>query len=218
MVMYTTLETVKNEMGIDPSDTSNDNKLERKIKVYSDLFDQMTGRSFSYAESFTEMVAQPSGRRKLILPQTPVHSIKKIELEGSEIDADSYFLEDGSVGHISKTTGTWVGTDAGAANIQRRPKVQPIARYVVTYEKGYVTSKQAEDDGSLERTLPYDIEDAVISAVVSGFQQSGVDSSVSSISVGDASTSWDTGDNGMGRQVPEYFTSVAKRYSKITVL
>lgn len=215
-VMYTTVDAVKSEMGIE--DDAHDALIRRKIRSYSHMFDTIIGRCLAYDDAFTEYVAQPAGRRRLVVSSTPVHDVTEINFEGDVVDVSDYFIEDKDTGFIAKKYGTWGDTAASPANIRRRPRQQPLARYTVTYEKGYITPQQDLDDPQLERDLPYDVEDAILAAVVSGVNQAGVDSAVASLSVGDGSTTFVAQNDATPRQVPALFTEVAHRYKRVSVL
>ena len=215
--MLTTLDTVKEELD---ADDSSDLSIKRKIRVYSDLFRSVADRNFSFESSKTIRVRQPAGRRFLRVHETPLHEVESVRLHSKqgvkEFDADEYFIDDPSTGLIARYHGTWQATSASQGNIRRKPTSQPISTYEIVADVGYVTPKQAQDE-QLTRDLPYDIEEAIVLAVVSGITQQGVDSAITQISVGDGSTTLDSaGDT--PRQVPQFFMDVAKKYKTVEVL
>ena len=213
--MLTTVTAVRDEMGGDFDIP--DSALKRKIRVYSDLFQRICDRDLVFGTDVAK-VALPSRRKRLSVPNTPVTEVLEIRYRDEVIPEDKWTLEDASCGFIKRVDQrNWASTAFASDNVTRSPQKQPLHLYEVEYEGGYVTPQQAME--GMDRTLPYDIEDAVIAAVVAGVSQQGIDSGIAQISVGDASTRWSSEVfSGMGRQVPTYFEEVADRYKRVTIL
>lgn len=83
-------------------------------------------------------------------------------------------------------------------------------------DTGFITPKQ-EADGMGERTLAYDIEDAVVSAIETEYFKRSRDPNIKSIKVGEGTTTWATGEEGSG-QGSTAFKSAVKRYRKVTFI
>jgi len=180
----TDLETVKDELGIAHSD--DDSSLERYIRQASSIFRSVTGQNWNYEEGFTESVPGFHTKRLLVHKHLPVESIDKIELDlgthDMTITAGEYELEDGEAGFIRNISGGWQLTEGYYDEIEPNYNSEYQQLYKVTYTGGYVTPVQASNTGG-DRTLPYDIEDAIIDLVTTKYRQKGRDSNVSSESI-----------------------------------
>lgn len=214
---YTRLNTIKGVMGLN-GDDSLDGYITRQILVYSQLFDKKAGRSFYFEEEKEEKIGVGSNTRRLILENTPVEKIHEIKYKDEVIDEEKYFLEDKKAGFVAKKDSYWRKTSTSpAGTIRRKPPQDPEEIYTVKYSGGYITPSQAKTDPQATRTLPYDIEEAVIQGVVAGVTQKGVDAAVDSITVGDGRTSFEGGDGDNPRNVPQFFIEIANSYKKIGV-
>lgn len=133
--------------------------------------------ALEYTAAYSEKVRAPRGT-ELLLGRTPIiGAITSItDEDGEVIDADSYSVENADSGIIFREDG-W-----GC----------PGQLLTVVYTGGWVTPAQAASTGwgGPARSLPADIEAAVIDAVVSRYRGMGVDSRIASETVGDASVTY----------------------------
>jgi hypothetical protein len=187
----TTLATVKDELGI--SDTSQDDRLGRLINVVSDAIEHYCGRLFQKT-SRIEPVA-PSGTLRLVLTHAPLTSITSIvDTDDSTVDATTYSIEDAAAGIVLGDS-AWPAADL-AIGIAQDPVPGTGKKLTVTYVGGYVLP----NDGGT-RTLPYDLEDACVRAVVTRYRMRGRDGTVASEAMGDASVSYFGTNTAIGRGV-----------------
>lgn len=179
--------TVAAELGVSASDE----RLPRYIAVASDAARQYLNRDpLHYEAGIVETVAG-FGTARLVLQRLPVLSIASIEFDGQAISADAYEIEDGGAGLVFRRVGwPWTTTDAGG--IVGGPLPGYERRLLeVTYTGGWVTPGQTGT-----RTLPYDIEEAVIQTVVGMYRSRGRDREIASESLGAASVTYARGGEG----------------------
>lgn len=184
----TTVATCALELGltVDATVTAD---LERRIGVASGLIEKYCGRKFGKWEG-TERVAG-HGRQFLVLPRYPILSVTLVEYDGVEVPTTEYELleMDAELGHLRHATSTWQWTAlcrAGASYSPQPGTERPL--YAVTYSAGYVLPK--DDSPETPRTLPFEVEDACIRAVVASRRSKGRDVAVLSESIQSASTSY----------------------------
>lgn len=200
----TTLQHVADELGITVGDDdTTDRLLKRYIKQASQRFAKATGRQFYNKSDHEERVRGFDDPIIHVKDHLPIEEVTKIEYDDGqtkvEIPESHWIVQDKGQGAIRRVAGTWTFSGETYIGSREYPMVgteKPLI--VVTYSGGYVSPQQAEDDGSLERDLPYDIEDAVIGQVVQRYRQKDLDPTVSSETIGDASVSYNTG--GAGEQ------------------
>lgn len=173
----TTLAVVKDELGI--SDTSSDDYLERAIERASASIATLTARTLHYSAAAVDDVP---GYGSLILsvPRYPLVSITSIaevgDVSNTTLDATAYAIESAAAGLIRAINGNaWGNTGSATGTIPRAIYGSEQRRYRVTYAGGYITPHQVDNDGSLTRTLPYDLEDLCVQAVVAAYRAKGVD-------------------------------------------
>lgn len=156
----TTVSALETELGITPD--SETTRLERLISVASKRVVGALGRSQIHHEVDREEFVKSFGSFVLRLELTPIVSVDSVEysIDGGTtrqlIDANGYTIGVGhSYGQLERLGGTWRST-----GIKSLPGVErPF--YIVTYTGGWITPQQ-EVDGVGARTLPHDIEDAVL--------------------------------------------------------
>lgn len=155
----TTLDTIKSELSI--QDTTKDDRLIRLINSASDYFISKIGRELRYQE-ITEHLKGTSSQY-FILDNYPIDTVSSILLNGNEVDSNSWELEirDKKIGHIYNDSG-WHDV-VSAYGLIGDYKVSHRV-YDITYSFGYVLPKDESDE--TPRTLPYDIEDCIISMVL----------------------------------------------------
>lgn len=210
----TTVEAVKATAGIDSGDQ--DFFIARKINVYSQLFAESTDRKWEYTESTVEKVAQPRGSQRLqVNNYLPIDEVIEIKLGDETIDPDTYAIESSESGFIRRIDTTWNTTETWRYNDINPMPFENLYLYEVTYSGGYITPKQSID-GLGDRNLPYDVEDAVIHAVVTDINQRGVDPNIVSVKVGDGTTKFQS--SGNGTRISPVFQACVKRYKQVSVL
>lgn len=155
----TTLEQVKNDLGIASDVTSDDAYLAQLINSVSQTIETYCRTRFGLQE-YHEM-KQGRGSTKLILDNYPIHKVNQVIIneEVVNIDGIKTIPDNGIIlrpigGFPSKVYGDYFmhpGPDDGQFNI------------FVEYTAGYVLPKDATDENP--RSLPYDIETACIRMV-----------------------------------------------------
>lgn len=131
--MLTTIEAVKEQLGIESSDTSMDSQIERTIKAVSDAIENYCMREFAEKQHVDRFKPRCNGI--LYVSQWPIVSIAEIKYAGQVLNPQEYEVFKDA---INKIHGNWA------------------AKTEVTYTAGYKLP------GEPERNLPYDIEDAAV--------------------------------------------------------
>ena len=188
-------------------------RISRYVLVASSMFEEAIGYKVHYEEGITTNVGQPRGRQYLIVDDhLPIKEIHEVKLNDTVIDDDKYELSDAKLGYIRRTgkRTSWDSTEIVQHGIrQYSHEVEPA--YEITYDAGYVTPYQAEQDDNLERDLPHDIEAAVIDMAVMLYNEAGQNRRIQSASTGDWSyTLKDT-------NVPALFEHIVDQYKKVFV-
>lgn len=192
----TTLDTAKIELaGLDPLE---DAYLTRQINEATDLFNRAINRTLHWRAGYQEKVRATDGVLLVVRGALPIDSITSIthDLNTGEqaytVEATSYAVEDAAAGLIKRTGSyRWISTQTVQQNVV---KLQPDDRYLrlyeVTYDGGYVTPQQALDDPGLTRSLPYDIEGAIIDYCRMKIHQRLADPTLRSVTVDRGNLSW----------------------------
>jgi hypothetical protein len=206
----TTLQTVKDELGI--TTTNEDSYLERQINVYSSLFEDATDRKWFKGDEVTEKIKSHGDTRLVVSEHTPIESIKKIVINGNEIESSTYEIEDASKGYIQRTNGVWPSTAVGRRRMETYNKYSEFD-CEVTYTGGYVTPHQADTGQFTPRDLPYDIEEAVLSTISTKYKLKDRPGNIESESIEGASVSYGSLDSRvLGQNVTSLFASTVSRY------
>lgn len=205
-IALTTLDLVKAELGIALATTTYDTVIERQILAASQAIENYCGRKFR-KETLTEKYAG-TGTQRLLLERTPVVSITSIEDDGSEIDADTYEIEDADAGIVwGESSWTRRGRTIGIAADFVPGTGQKLIE--VAYSGGYVLP----GDSVGTRNLPYDIEEAAIITAVSLYRARGADRRVAAESVGDGSATYRlSGGDGI---IPQEAVELLAKYRRI---
>ena len=161
----TSLQTVKDELGIGAGDNSVDAKLERLVGVASNAIEKFCNRKFARQTETNARVAG-YGTPRLTLDRTPIVSITSISLDNETVDPSEYYVEDADIGWVHRQDSSWEWTQPAGGE---RGYVPEERRYLVTYVGGYYLPW----DEAHTRDLPYEIEEACLIAVVSRFRASG---------------------------------------------
>lgn len=139
-------------------DYSMDNLLERYINAASQMVSKYCNRLF-IKDTYSEFY-KGNGRQKLILRQYPVNQITSIKVDSAAFTAGTdYVTSDQSYldqGIVFRNLGwTWYGYLTGLVG----EPTAPVDNIEVVYSAGYTLSLEAS------KTLPWDLEDAVINIV-----------------------------------------------------
>lgn len=192
----TTLASLKSALGVTGSTLDAD--LEFTINAVSKAMSRAADRVFEFETDIEDRV-KAYGTGRIVLPRAPVSTLTKIEsidFAGTvtgEIDSGSYGLEDGS-GQSGVVFGLWGSTAlGGGASGLARFQQAPFSLLLVTYDAGFVTPQQAEDDVLLTRDLPEDLEQACLQSCVRWYRERFADQTISSESYPDHSISQATG-------------------------
>lgn len=192
----TTLTRVKEELGIGAE--VSDALLQRMINAASQLIERYCNRVFNLWEG-VEYV-RGYGSERLILTHTPIKEVREIKYglppnPDEVIDPSKYMIDEAEAGFVLLTDGSlwkWTGRVRRVITPHRLPGTE-MPMYAVDYTGGYVTPKQAEDDPSLKRDLPYDIEDACVMLVATRWGSRGERRDIVSESVMSASFTYQRG-------------------------
>lgn len=214
----TTVSTMQSELGISGSTST----LERYIHAYSDLFREATDRPWHRDDSYTETI-RSTGLGRLIVERRPVDSISKIEIDGDEVDASDYEIEDADKGYIRKKTGasSFESTATGRRRVEGYQRGLEII-VDVTYDGGYATPVQVSNATFSSPELPKSIENAVVTSVVNRFRSQGAPTFRDSESIDGASISFTTGGSSgttvQGMSVSSEFAAAVKRHRDRSVI
>lgn len=211
----TTLETVKDELGI--SGSADDARLARYINTASRAIVNFCGREFHHVAGGTENLSG-MGTARLMVSRTPLLDVTKIELDGTELDASEYEVEDAGAGFIRSTGSGFVACRAEVPDLSGDLLVgTEAANYTVTYDGGYVTPEQATEE--LPRTLPEDIEEACIQTVTAMYRKRGQDRDIQSESLGDYSVTYAGANTAIGRGtggiIPDAAVTLLRKYRRM---
>lgn len=186
----TTLDTLKNELGIKPTDESDeerDKKLCRKINTYSDLIENVTGRIFKL-QTYTEKY-QGSNTQTILLNNKPVTNIVSVTQDGETIESTEYQLlgKHDNKRRLFKNSG-WKQSSYGYLMTPQRKFGDFDIE--ITYEAGYILPYD-ENYPEKPRTLPYDIENAILTFICVDMSQEGSSQGLKGFKISDVS--WDFG-------------------------
>jgi hypothetical protein len=203
----TTLKRVNRELGYSTgSDNERDLLIRDYIEVATDLFTKMSGIRF-HKHTVTEKVGQPASERRLIVSEAlPILSVTSIKLDGELIDASEYEVERASLGWIRRKGSSWDSTTKHNWGVKPYPQQNELL-YEVVYLGGYATPHQVNEGTESTRTLPHDVEQAVVDYVSFKLNQRHTDSTVKSQSTGDWSVTYRD-----GVVMPTTFEDTIKRY------
>lgn len=185
----TTLATVADELGV-TSPGSEDSRLERYVSAASDAVRAYIGRASVHFDAAIVEALPGYGRQRLALARPPVLSVASVTWNGATVAPTEYAIED-DTGLLFRRVG-WPFSGS------RRPDIVQDDRWpgteertiVVTYAGGWVTPRQADLDGTLTRSLPYDVEHAAILTVAALYRSRGTDPSIAAESLGSASVTY----------------------------
>ncbi len=183
--VLTTLGVVKDELGVVGS--TDDAKLERYITAASARVESFCNRSFFQELGRVDKVPG-FGSFFLLVPKTPiVGAITSILDDTTVVPVEDYEVDDPKAGKIRNQRGwRWtVGHQRNFIEIEPLPGSEK-SLFTITYDGGFVTPQQVVIDQALSipvglvRTLPDDLEDAVIQLVTLRYRKRGIDPSIKS--------------------------------------
>lgn len=167
----TTVATVLDELDVADDGGAVRARVERYINLASAWAARICGRTFVYGAAVVER-HRGMGTVRLHLGR-PIVSITSIVVDGTTLDADSYLVEDATAGVVFREAGfPWTAQAQPGPSYHLVPGSEEPS-IVVTYAGGWVSPAHATN--VLPRTLPYDLEDAVVELVVSRWRRRGQD-------------------------------------------
>lgn len=170
----TTLEAVKELLGIDPSVTQYDVKLTIEINNISAMVESMTGRTFGYA-TYTNERRMGSMNEFLYLRNYPIKEVDSVVENDEVVDPSNYEIDTNArePRALFHTTSTWRRT-ARSLNPAMRGNGGGMNSYKVSYKAGYILPK--DDTVENPTDLPPELEGlvlSVINSVFKSYQQTG---------------------------------------------
>lgn len=170
----TTPGLVALELGLDPGDTTLQQKIGPLIAEVSDAIARYCGRTFA-RQTYTETV-EGSGDSSLFLTHRPLVSITSITLDATAVPAADFRIESANGGRVQALSGTYaVGSWAFSAG---------YPRYTVIYVAGYILP------GNVGENLPPALRRIATKAVAYEHQNGGRDRSITSRKLGDLSITY----------------------------
>lgn len=191
-----TIDTVRDELGL-ASDYAQDARLVRYVNGVSDEIERYCNRKFSAAAAEVETLAPDAFGVRVFVERYPLTTLTSV-VDGNGAAMDVALLD------VERESGAIVSLTGFARRYGRRHFISrditpadDVAHIVVTYAGGYVTRHQSETAGSgftgQPITLPSDIEDAALEAVVSRYLSRARDRNVASEGNLSASISYKAG-------------------------
>lgn len=204
----TTLAKVKALLGI--TNDTKDEILTDMIQAASDFAVRYCNRTFAAQTVKESLIGK--GRPDLMVSITPITHLEKVEFD--EAEADGCVILDADAGFIQRRTG-FKSTEFLASHFDLAPSSFGEKRWHVTYTGGYVLPGWGESAGT--RTLPYDLERAIMSMVKVSYKNMGFDGSMKSYKIGDTAITWERSltDGNLGGLVPPDALAVLRYYQRI---
>lgn len=205
----TTLDAVKADLAIGTLDTSNDAVLERIINAASEAAAKYCGRKLHY-EAVTSERVKGFATTRLMLRRTPVAAVTSIVIDGETVDATTYYVEDADVGFVYRASGwDWTAPYRSGLAAPDKSAGDEEGLFLVTYTGGWVTPVQnGTGSPALVRSLPYDIEEAIIMAVAAEWRRRGKRQGLDTETEDQAQAVWG------GNLLPSASIAVLKRYRR----
>lgn len=158
MDMLTTLEAVKEELGIDQQDESQDSYIERMIGAASGAIARYCDRQFA-RRTVTESVPGQD-MPTVYLSLAPIVEIESVRVNGVEVDPGDYVIDYPDEGALRRIGSVWPWSGRMMRFIDtERIAGSEVPNITVTYTGGYILP------GDDDRDLPYELELACIMAV-----------------------------------------------------
>lgn len=182
----TSLETLKRALGI--TDSSQDEDLVSLIAASSDYVCNYCGREFAM-QTIRESV-KSEGIPNLLLSLTPITEVQKVEYRDGEVDG--WTVYDADAGILQKPP-AFSSTMFAATPFDGQPSGFGKKDWHVTYTGGYILPDWGDSQG--DRTLPYDLERAVLDLCRAQFAKAKIDPTVmdpemTKYKIGDTEIQW----------------------------
>lgn len=186
----TTLQSVKDDLGISASDASRNGRIEKAIKRASGAAVSFIGRKLHYDAAIVEKLPA-LGSNVIVLKRAPLWSITSIAYNGATVDVSNYEINNSDAATVYCFSTLWSTrlhndvTSYPMAGIERE-------LLQVTYAGGWFTPQQALGASlpSGVDALPDDIEAAVARLAVTFMRRAGRDPDVASESLLGSSRSY----------------------------
>lgn len=209
------LSVVKTELGI--SGSGDDAALERLIAVATDRISAYCDRLFHYSAAISEKVAG-HGTPLLRVSRTPLLAVTSVTIDDTALASTEFEIAgDGAAGLIARKASTyearlWPWTAISRPDITQDPLPGSELRSItVVYTGGWVTAPQKAADGALPaRSLPYDVEQAALEAIVSWWRRRGEDKNITLEAVEGAQVSYGRG----VAALPEFVKEMLEQYRR----
>ena len=188
--MLTTVAAVKDELGIEGPSRAQDVYLERLIRDASQEAVRFCRRPFARQRVRETGLEYRDGYVMVTL--TPVAEVHTLALDGQVVLGVE--IEDADTGVLTGSGNALLGLgEARWWNDPFRALAPAGSRAVVEYTGGFVVP--ADEDAETPRTLPYDVEAAVIGMVKAAYQDrgDGPEPTVKSVKVEDVTYQYETG-------------------------
>jgi len=201
----TTIGAVEDVVTDFTSGGSEDDLVIRYINQVSSMVESALDRKLYRADGHVERTEGYDSPEIFVRDHVPIVTINSVVYddyeEGGALDSDDYAIGDADTGEIRAVNGIFDSTGYPSTGIVR--DVQPGTEqrfWKVDYDGGYVTPKQVDDGAYGTRTLPDDLEWAVLSMVRMMYAETGKNPAVSKISMDDGSITYGgTTDSGVTR-------------------
>lgn len=206
----TTLATVLDELGLATDGGVQDARLERYIRAASAFVARKCSRAFERVDGIVEDRAG-FGLTRLYLDRTPILTVTTLKVNDVALAVTDYELRNAGDerSHLFRSSG-WVWSAARYPGITQSPAPGQEKRAIeVTYSGGYVTPQQVVLGAFATRTLPDDLEDAVIELVTMRWRRRGT--STQKRQEAGQNASWAFG----GDPVPPEIRDVIEGYARI---
>lgn len=213
----TTVDALIDELGLTGEQSVT--RLERVIMVASARVAAYLDRRVHYGAAVVEQVPATGGG-VLLLSRTPALSVASVTYStdggstSSTVSTSDYTLEvgadaDDNAGILRHLGGGWgfSGRRVGAPGDPLTGTEADV--YTITYAGGWVTPGQAT--GELARTLPWDLEAAVLDLAAQSWKTRGRDRSIVKRSTLGASVTFATGS---GAGIPDEVRATLDRYKR----
>jgi len=187
----TTLEAVKEEMGLCLDETAEDPKLQRIIQRASDAIVARLSRPLA-RHTITELLPYRETTRQW-LTVTPIVSLTSVKLNGATIPSTDYQL-DRRQGSVFRSGGWFSNVMYGGGISQLPTSERGKAVYEFVYQGGYYlptfTTDDDEEITSADFRLPADLEAAAYTLVRHTYQQMQRNVQIGAESLGDYSVQY----------------------------
>lgn len=127
--VFTSVEDVKETLGIPSSNSQSDNLIVRKINAATDMIENFLGRRIIQT-TYTNIEYDPTNSDQLILQQRPITELISFEIRGSDLNENDWETIDSTLYFVDRAAGVidLSFTTSGRWN-----------SYRVSYTAGYVT-------------------------------------------------------------------------------